>query len=222
MARDFQAMRLTMVESQLRPNGVRDPAILNAFATVPRENFVPADQSSLSYMDEALPVARSASPPRTLLPPMVLARMLQFAAPTESDHALDIGGLTGYSAAILAKLCAKVDALEVSEDLAATMESCLTKVGIQGVTVHSGPLNRGLDAQKPFDLIVINGGIQEEPKMLFEQLAEGGRLVAVVRKGWLGHACLFSKSTGAVSAKAIFDAGAEVLPGFEAVPHFVF
>jgi protein-L-isoaspartate(D-aspartate) O-methyltransferase len=219
---DFRAMRLTMVESQIRPNGVRDPAILNAFATLPREKFVPDEQSSLAYMDEALPVYRGAGSSRTLLPPMVLARLLQFAAPSRKDHALDVGGVTGYSAAILADICATVDALEASDELAASMKQYLRKAGIGGISVHSGPLNRGLDALKPFDLILINGGVQEEPKMLFEQLAEGGRLVAIVRKGWLGHGCLFSKSAGVVSGRAIFDAGVDVLPGFEAAPHFVF
>ncbi len=221
---DFQAARLAMVESQIRPNGVRDPLILNAFATLPREAFVPEAQKALAYMDEAVPVVPAAgeSPPRYLLAPMVLAKLLQGASVSQSDHALDIGGATGYSAAVLAQVCANVQALEASEALAETMKRSLKAANVEDVSVHHGPLNQGLDILKPYDFILLNGSVAEEPKELFGQLAEGGRLVAIVRRGWLGNAYLFTKSSGAVSGRPIFDAGAEYLPGFEQHPHFVF
>jgi protein-L-isoaspartate(D-aspartate) O-methyltransferase len=220
----LEAARLAMVESQIRPNGVRNPSILKAFAALPRERFVPEKQRALAYMDEALPVvaASASSPARFLLPPMILARMLQAAAPSPADHALDIGGATGYSAAILARLCKKVDALEASEALAEGMRQCLEATGTNAVTVHSGPLNEGLRAAKPFDLILVNGGVTEEPKALFDQLSDGGRLVAILCKGRFGHGFLFTKSSGTVSGRPIFDAGAHILPGFETKPQFVF
>lgn len=220
---DFQAARLAMVELQIRPNGVRDALILNTFATLPREAFVPEAQKSLAYMDEALPVipASDNSPARRLLPPMVLAKLLQGAGLAQSDHALDIGGATGYSAAVLSRICAKVHALETSEALAEAMRRNLSAAGIETVSVHHGPLAQGL-ALKPFDFILLNGGVAEEPKDLFAQLAEGGRLAVIIRRGWLGHAYLFTKSSGAVSGRPIFDAGAEYLPGFEQRSAFVF
>ncbi len=221
---NFKAARLAMVESQIRPNGVRDPRLLNAFATVPRERFVPEDQKALAYMDEAVlgAPASQGSPARYLLSPMVLARMLQFANPQPAGRALDAGGVTGYSAAILAQLCAKVHALESSESLGESMKQCLTSAGIDTVSVHTGPLNAGLAAEQPFDLILVNGCVTKEPKELLDQLAEGGRLVAIIGKGWLGHAYLFAKNSGAISGRAVFDAGAEILPGFEDKPQFVF
>jgi len=218
---DFQAARLAMVESQIRPNGVRDPLILNAFATLPREAFVPESQKALAYMDEPV-VATEGSPPRYLLPPMILARLLQGAAIAQSDHALDIGGATGYSAAVLAQICEKVDALEASESLAETMRRSLAAANVENVSVHHGPLNQGLDDSKPYDFILLNGSAAEEPKELFGQLAEGGRLVAIIRRGWIGHAYLYTKSSGAVSGRPIFDASAEYLPGFEKHPNFLF
>jgi len=221
---DFLQARLAMVESQIRPNGVRDPLILNAFATLPREVFVPGQQKALAYIDEpilAVPASES-SPPRYLLPPMVLARLLQAAGVSRPDHALDIGGATGYSAAVLAQICSKVDTLEVSEDLAGTMTRNLKAANVENVQVNHGPLNQGLDALKPFDFILLNGSVAEEPRELFGQLAEGGRLVAIIRRGWLGQAYLFTKSSGAVSGRPIFDAAAEWLPGFEPKPEFVF
>jgi protein-L-isoaspartate(D-aspartate) O-methyltransferase len=221
---DFQTARLAMVESQIRPNAVRDPLILNAFATLPREAFVPESQKALAYMDEAVPVlpAAEGSPPRYLLPSMVLAKLLQGAAVSPSDHALDIGGATGYSAAVLAQICRKVEALETSEALAGAMKQNLKAANAEQVSVHHGPLNRGVDASKPYDLILLNGSVAEEPKELFDQLAEGGRLVTIMRRGWQGYAVLFTKSSGAVSGRPIFDAAAEYLPGFEKHPDFVF
>jgi len=221
---DFQTARLAMVESQIRPNAVRDPLILNAFATLPREAFVPESQKALAYMDEAVLVlpAAEGSPPRYLLPSMVLAKLLQGAAVSPSDHALDIGGATGYSAAVLAQICRKVEALETSEALAGAMKQNLKAANAEQVSVHHGPLNRGVDASKPYDLILLNGSVAEEPKELFDQLAEGGRLVTIIRRGWQGHAVLFTKSSGAVSGRPIFDAAAEYLPGFEKHPNFVF
>jgi protein-L-isoaspartate(D-aspartate) O-methyltransferase len=221
---DFRRARLAMVESQIRPYGVRDPLILNAFATLPREEFVPEKQKPLAYIDEALTVvpATAGQPARALLSPMGLARMLQYVAPQQSDHALDIGGVTGYSAAILSELCGKVDALETTEALADGMKKNLAKVGADGVAVHVGPFGAGLDACKPYGVIFLNGAVCEEPRELFAQLAEGGRLMAIIRKGWQGQAWLFAKNDGAVSGRPVFDSGAEFIPGFEPKTQFVF
>src|SRR5262249_13981649 len=120
------------------------------------------------------------------------------------------------------RLSKKVDALEASEPLAEEMRRCLKAAGADAVTVHSGPLNEGVSASKPFDLILVNGGVAEEPKALFGQLADGGRLVTIICKERLGQGYLFIKSGGTGSGRVIFDAGAPVLPGFEAKPQFVF
>jgi protein-L-isoaspartate(D-aspartate) O-methyltransferase len=220
----FEKARFSMVESQLRPNGVRDPLILNAFASLPREYFVPEGQQSMAYRDEAVQVipAKAGAPARYILPPMVLARMLQFAAPKPSDRVLDIGGATGYSAAVVKRLCRHVEVLEESEAATGETKRCLEKAGVSDIEVHTGPLATGLPASEPFDLILIAGAFAEEPKALFGQLAERGRLAGIMRKGWFGQAWLFSKNEGAVSGRAIFDAGAEILPGFEEKPEFVF
>lgn len=221
---NFETARMAMVESQIRPNGVRDARVLNAFASVPRESFVPDSQKALAYMDEAVLAipATPKLPARHLLPPMVLARMLQFAAPREGCRALDVGGATGYSAAILSMLCGKVHALELSESLAQEMKSRLHVLGMRTVDVHNGALEFGWAAEKPFDLILVNGGISGEPVELLAQLAEGGRLIVIVRRGWQGQACLFTKASGTVSGRPVFDAGAEFLPGFEPKSEFVF
>ena len=154
---NFETARMAMVESQIRPNGVRDPRVLNAFASVSRECFVPEGQRALAYMDEAVLAAPATphSPARYLLPPMVLARLLQFAQPFETARALDVGGATGYSAAILSKVCGTVHALEASELLAARTEQCLSHAAIDTVSVHHGALDgwvgRGKAVRPDFD-----------------------------------------------------------------------
>ncbi len=106
---NFETARMAMVELQIRPNGVRDPRVLNAFATIPRECFVPEGQKGLAYMDEAVLAAPATphSPARYLLSPMVLARLLQFAEPHGTARALDVGGATGYSAAIFLRFAGR-------------------------------------------------------------------------------------------------------------------
>lgn len=220
---DFRTARAAMVESQIRPNGVRDPRILSAFATVPREVFVPDAQKSLAYIDEALRIEPPAGGRfRYLLPPMILARLLQYGEPGSSDKALDIGGVTGYSAAVLSELCGEVYALEASEDLAQWMRANLKSANAGNVKVEAGPLNLGYEPSQPYDLILLNGFAAKEPASLFGQLAEGGRLIALIGTKWHGQAYLFTKSGGSVSGRAIFDASGDVLPGFEAQPQFVF
>jgi protein-L-isoaspartate(D-aspartate) O-methyltransferase len=221
---DIQAARFAMVESQIRPNGVRDPNILNAFAAIPRELFVPHELKPLAYIDEALPVVtgKSGGAGRYLLPPMTLAKLLQCSDAADARRVLDIGGVTGYSAAILSQLGGKVFALEASADLAGQSEKCLKEARIEGVRVAAGPLNQGLKAEQPYDLILVNGAMAAEPHPLFDQLAEGGRLAGIIRTGWQGQAYLFEKAGGVVSGRAVFDASAEYLPGFEEKPHFVF
>ncbi|MFT4080274.1 protein-L-isoaspartate O-methyltransferase family protein [Rhodomicrobium sp.] len=221
---NFATARLHMVESQIRPNGVRDPLILDAFASLPRELFVPENRQQLAYIDEGLLAveAEGDEPARYLLQPMVLARLLEAAEPSREDHVLDVGGATGYSAAILSRIAAKVDALETSAALADAMKKRLSLLGASNVGVHAGALEKGVPSQKPFSLIVVNGAVAEEPKALFDQLADGGRLVAIVRRGWLGRAWLYEKSGDVVSGRPLFDASADYLPGFEPQPQFTF
>ena len=103
---DFELARATMVESQLRTDRVTDRRILSAFATLPRERFVPEDKRELAYSDASLEVWPSidGAPARFLLPPVVLARLVQLAAVEAKDAVLDVGCATGYSTAVLAHL----------------------------------------------------------------------------------------------------------------------
>lgn len=221
---DYAAARSHMIESQLRPNGVRDIPVLRAFATTPREVFIPQERRFLAYSDEAIEVARQmgTSRARYLMQPMVLARLLQHAALRPDDKVLVVGAATGYSAAVIARLGASVVAVEEDEALLAMARTALDQAGAASVELVKGPLVDGASGQGPFDVILLDGGTEIAPESLFAQLKDGGRLFTVFGPERDADATVFTKVQDAVSRRALFDAGAKILPGFEAKPVFVF
>ena len=196
-APDYATARFNMVESQIRPNQVMDQRILDTMSAVPRELFVPASMSGIAYIDEDVPVAAG----RYLLEPMVLARMLQEAAITDRDRVLDVGAATGYSTAVIAALAREVIALETDATLAAQAQSTLATLRIRNVAFISGTLTAGAGAQGPFDVIIVNGGMEVVPDTLIGQLAEGGRLLGINRRFGPGP-CLASRRGAAVRKAA--------------------
>jgi protein-L-isoaspartate(D-aspartate) O-methyltransferase len=221
---DYTAARLHMVEGQLRPNRVNNVAVLDAFLTVPREEFVPAALRGSAYVDDDLPLGAG----RRLMEPMVLARLLQLAAPGKTDKALEIGCGSGYGAALLAQLAGQVTALECDRDFAAAARARLGALGCTKARVVEGPLAQGWRPDAPYDVILISGAAAAVPPGLAEQLAEGGRLVGVVLApdGGIatgpGKAFLMTRAEGVLSSRPIFDAGAALLPGMGPAPSFVF
>lgn len=214
----FATARHNMVESQIRTNKVTDPALIGAFGELPRERFVPEGLRSVAYVDEDLELTRG----RFLMEPMVLARLLQLAAPKPEDIALDVGCGSGYASAVLARLCSAVVALESDRGLLARANALFDELQINNVVVVEGALTEGYPRQAPYNVILVDGAVERIPQALFDQLAEGGRLVTVQRDGGVGRGTLFLKSEGVVSHRPIFDAATPVLPGFRAEPHFVF
>ncbi|MFC4351283.1 protein-L-isoaspartate O-methyltransferase [Fodinicurvata halophila] len=217
---DYAYARQNMVESQLRTNRVFGERLLDAFETLPRELFVPETIRSISYIDEDLHIGGG----RYLLEPMVLGRLLQAADIQESDVALDIGCTTGYATAILARLCSTAVGLESDPGLVDTANDLLSRMEISNAVVVQGDLAEGYPKQAPYNVILVNGGVEELPAGLTEQLAEGGRLVTVTRpaSGGIGRARLYRKDEGIVSNRILFDASTPVLEEFKAPPRFVF
>ncbi len=216
---DFADARRNMVECQLRPNKVTDPRIVAAMSELPRERFVPPAHQCAAYSDEDLPLGRG----RSLMEPMVLARLLQLAEIQEGDVVLDIGCNTGYSAAVLARLAGTVVALESDSAFAASATELLTELGCDNVVVVEGPLASGYPSQAPFDVIFIDGAGADLPGTLCEQLKEGGRLVAVQAGAeGIGQATLWMRTAGCEGRRAAFDAATPQLPEFAAKEAFVF
>ena len=219
---DYAKARRHMVDSQILPNRVTDPRIIAAMESLPRESFVPEDRKSVAYVDEAIPVGNG----RHLMEPMIVARLLQTAEPNDDDVALVVGSATGYTAAVLSKMTsAVVVVVESDAALAAQASTTLSELGIDNVAVMEGSLSEGYPKQAPYDLIIFDGAVAEVPQSIQAQLAEGGRLVAVVgglSHGMLGSAVVMSNFHGAVSARAVFEAGTPPLPGFTADQAFSF
>jgi protein-L-isoaspartate(D-aspartate) O-methyltransferase len=217
---DFAQARRMMVEGQIRTNDVTDLDLLAAFDEVPRERFVPERWQPIAYLDRDVAVGEAGS--RCLLKPMVLAKLIKAAEVGEGDRVLDVGGATGYSSAILAKLARLVVALEEDHALAATAARALATVDAGNVRVVTGKLIEGWPGEAPYDVILLNGSIEVAPQALLDQLADGGRLVAVVGQAPIGRGTVYRRSGSHVSANAAFDAVAPLLPGFSKPPAFVF
>jgi protein-L-isoaspartate(D-aspartate) O-methyltransferase len=221
---DFAAARRMMVDGQVRTSDVTDLRILAAMLELPRERFVPAASADLAYLDLDVPVTTPASgaPVRRLLKPMVLAKMLQAAAVKPGDRVLDVACATGYSSALLARLAQSVIALEEDPTLARAADESLKALGAANVSVVAGPLTQGCQLKAPFDVIFLNGATEIVPQALCRQLAEGGRLLAVVGRAPTCRATVYRSVAGNVSGWPVFDASAPLLPGFAEPPAFVF
>jgi len=215
----FEAARAHMIESQLRPNKVTDARVLDAFASIRRELFVPEHLKPVAYIDEDLPIGAN----RYLMEPTVAARLLQAAAVQFNDTVLIVGAGTGYEAALAAKLARIVVALEADADLARRARAALVEHSIASVSVVEGPLPQGCRARAPYDVIFFCGAVAEVPPEIASQLAEEGRLLTVIRPAnAVGRATLTTRTGGVLARRVLFDAATPLLPGFAEKPGFVF
>jgi len=202
---DFAAARQAMVDSQLRPVGVNDPAVIEAMSAVPREKFVPDEQKPLAYVDRSIPLGDG----RALPAPAVLGRLLTALAALRGERALVVGASTGYSAAVLAKM------LESSAELAAIARG-------NGVEAVEGPLASGHGKALSYDLILIDGAVEQIPDALVEQLVEGGRIGGAIVEQGITRLFIGRRVGGGFGFQPIADASTPVLPGFERPKAFTF
>jgi len=208
---DYAAARLAMIESQLRPEGVTDPAVLGAMGAVEREQFLPESTRSVAYSDRAAGLGNG----RFLPPPAVLGQLLTQMTPERGQRALVVGAATGYSAAVLARMGLEVVALESSAELAARANEL-------GIDVVEGPLEAGWPKSAPYDQILIDGAIEAIPDAIIDQLAEGGRLgTALIDRG-IARLIVGRKVGGAFGYLSLGDAGTPALPGFSRPKAFIF
>ena len=208
---DFAAARAAMVENQLRPEGVVDPAVVDAMGTVPREQFIPEQLRPLGYIDRALALGH-----RRFIPaPAVTGQLLTQMAPERGQSALVVGAGTGYSAAVLAAMGLKVTAVESVPELADTARKL-------GVTVVEGALEAGDPKGGSYDHILIDGAVESIPDAIIDQLADGGRLGAALIDRGITRLVVGRKAGGAFGYLSIGDAGVPALPGFSRPKEFTF
>jgi len=215
-----------MIWGQIQPNKVNDESILDALAAVPREAFVPRAMRAVAYLDEEVKIADG----RYIMAPMTLARLIEAADIQPSDLILEVGCGSGYEAAVLGQLGDAVIAVEEDAALVERATEQLQSAGSENVAVIEGKLSEGVPGQGPYQVIFINGAVAEVPKSLFDQLAEGGRLVVIraeldggANQGvGFGRGHLVVKSGGELKARNLFDAEAVLLPGFKKDTGFEF
>ena len=216
---DHAAARRNMVSGQIRTNRVSDERLIEAMEEIPRERFVPPAKRGVAYVDEDVEIA----PGRYLMEPMVLARMVQEAGIAADDMVLEVGCGTGYATAVMSRLAGTVIALDVDGSLAAEAERTLNAVGADNAIVVTGPLAEGYARQAPYDVILLAGAVDHLPQALADQLAEGGRIVGVLREaGGVGQATLWARHRGALSSRSLFEASLPPLPGIARPVQFEF
>jgi len=215
---DYATARRNMVDGQILPNGVTDPAVVDAMATLPRELFVPKHMRGIAYTDDDLDLGGG----RILMEPMVLGRLMQAAEVDSADIALDIASATGYSSAVLSRLASTVVAVEPDPDFSARASQTMNDLGIDNVALMNSGLTEGCREQGPYNVIFINGAVEEVPRALLEQLAEGGRLVCVLSRDGQGVGTVYTRRGDAFGYRYEFDANIPLLPGFRKPPQFVF
>lgn len=213
--------RKNMIDCQIKPNKVTDPALLEILGRTPRERFVPRHLQAMAYIDEDIPMGNG----RYLPEPMVLARLLQEATIAPTDLVLDVACGTGYSTAIMAQLGATVVGLEGSKDMADEAERHLRDLDILNVAViNQADLRAGYPQQGPYQVILINGAVDSIPQTLSGQLAEGGRLLAIVKQpnSRMGQAVLVTRLGDSFVTRTLFDASTPSLLALSDTAKFAF
>jgi protein-L-isoaspartate(D-aspartate) O-methyltransferase len=215
----YEAARANMIERQLQPNKVTDERVINAFAGIRRELFVPDALRGIAYSDDDLPLGKG----RYLMAPMVAARLLQAAEIGRTDNVLVVGAGVGYEAALITLLARNVVALEQDAELARRGRAALVEHRIAAVNFIEGAQAQSSRVRPAYDVIVFAGAVAEIPAEIAAQLGEGGRMVAVMKSdAGPGRATLTTRTGGVLASRVMFDAATPLLPGFAPKPAFVF
>ena len=216
---DLNQARFNMIEQQIRPWEVLDPQVLELLTVVRREDFVPLAHKALAFVDMEIPLGHG----QVMLAPRVQARMVQDLAVQKTDKVLEIGAGTGFITALLAHQGARVLGLEANAELAAQANANLQKAGVTNAQVRHADGSQGAAGEGPFNAILLSGSVAEVPQHLLDQLAVGGRLIAITGDEPMMRATLVTR-TGPSSfvTSQPWDANAPRLAGFAETPAFNF
>ncbi len=208
---EFTARRTTMVDTQIRPSDVTKFPIIQAMLTIPREAFVPEDKIEAAYVDGNLDLGDG----RVMLEPRTQAKMLDALDIQPDELVLDLGCGLGYSTALVAHLAEAVVGVEDGEARAEDAQARLSGGGVDNAAVVAGDLADGAAKHGPYDVIVVQGAVEDLPDGIILQLKDGGRIAAIFMEGALGSVRVGVKRDGVLSWRFAFNAGAPVLAGFE-------
>ena len=200
-----------MVDTQLRAEGVDYPPVVDAMATLPREEFVAPEAKPLAYIDRSVPVGSG----RLMSGPVVLGLLLDELAPQPGERALIVGCGTGYSCAVLEHAGLQVVGLECDPELAARARD-------KGFNIAEGRLEEGLKKRAPYDLILIDGAIEYIPDAIVAQLTPSGRLATALIDRGIARLTIGQRAGQGFGIRSIADSGAAALPGFTKPRTFTF
>lgn len=215
-AKRFEVMRHAMVASQLRTNAVNDVRVVEVMARVPREDFLPEENRAIAYRDTLLPLPGG----RSQNLPLATGRLLTAANVRPTDKVLLIGAAGGYAAALLADLASAVVAVEEEPALAALSRTALAAYA--NVEPIEGPLAAGHAAEGPYDLLVVDGAVEELPAALLDQLKPDGRVVTGILDRGVTRLATGRRTEGGFGLADFLDIECAVLPGFERLRTFKF
>ena len=173
MTTDFAAEREAMVERQLLRRGITEPDILDAFLAVPRQAFVSDQYAHLAYGDHPLPIEAE----QTISQPYIVALMMQAAAIKSGDKVLEVGSGSGYAAAVIGRIAARVIGIERQHELVEVARERLERLGYDNIDIVEGDGTKGCSDEAPFDAILAAASGSHVPEPLLGQLAPGGRIV---------------------------------------------
>ena len=214
---DYQTRRKTMVDTQIRPSDVTKFPIIEAFLSVPREKFVPDGKREAAYIGENFKIGQS----RVILEPRTLAKLLDALDIRNDELVLDIGPGLGYSSAVISPMAEVVIAVEDDSSMANEAVETLTEVGADNVVIQIGKLEDGAPEHGPYDVIILQGGVEKIPSSIVNQLKNGGRVGAIFVEEGLGTAKIGFKLNDKINWRYSFNAAAPVLPGFFKQKDFV-
>ncbi len=207
---DFATRRHTMVDTQIRPSDVTKFPIIDAMLNVERENFVPDWKREAAYVGDLVDLGDG----RSLLEPRTLAKMLDALNIANEEIVLDIAPALGYSTAVAARMAQLVVGVEADEELASEAQNALMEADADNAIIHTGPLDGGAPEHGPYDVILIQGGVEQVPEAILNQLKDHGRIACLFMEGDLGTVRIGQKSAGRVTWRFAFNASAPVLPAF--------
>lgn len=213
---DYTTRRHVMVDTQIRTSDVTKFPIIDAMLSIPREVFVPAEKREAAYMGENFHLGDG----RWMLEPRTLAKLLDALDVKPDEVALDIACGLGYSTAVLARLADFVVGVEDDEARAQEAQTILSEQGVDNAAVVQAPLSEGAPRNGPYDVILIQGAVEELPQALTAQLREGGRIGCLFGEGHLGVARVGYMIDGHLTWRFAFNAGAPVLDAFRKRPAF--
>ena len=219
---NYLQAREKMVDNQVRPCDVTSHALIEAMLSVPREEFFPESDRALAYLDRDYPLSSlvEGRDDRFMLNPAMLAKMIQLCDVREDDVVLLIGAGSGYSAGLFSLLASSVVAVEEDGELAAYASSHLESLGYDNVAVLDGKFADGCKREAPYNVVFIEGSVDEVPQAWIDQLAEGGRLVVCKGTGNSALVHEYKKRGDVVGNVSHFNCSAPVLPGFNSEPEF--